>query len=60
MRLSAQTIDTVVVRSANVFDEAGDGPGFVARLANALHVKTRASVIRRTLLVEPGDAYDSA
>ncbi|MGH7698958.1 MAG: hypothetical protein ACREMJ_00330, partial [Gemmatimonadales bacterium] len=42
------------------FDEAGDGPGFVARLANALHVKTRASVIRRTLLVEPGDAYDSA
>src|SRR5439155_1114281 len=32
----------------------------LARLANRLHVTTRAGVIRRTLLVNPGDRYDSA
>jgi hypothetical protein len=58
--LSAQTIDTVVVDNRNVFDNAGDGPAFIARLANALHIKTRASVIRRSLLLSRGDAYDSA
>ena len=55
-----QRIDTIVVENRNIFDRANDGPGFVARLANALHVRTRASVIRRTLLVGPGQPYDSA
>ena len=55
-----QTVDTIVVDNRNIFDHANDGPGFVARLANALHVRTRASVIRRTLLVSPGQLYDSA
>ncbi len=32
----------------------------MARLADALHVTTRPWVIRRTLLLDPGDAYDSA
>jgi hypothetical protein len=59
-RPAAQTIDTIVVENANVFDRAGDGPGFIARLANALHIRTRASVIRRSLLVAPGQLYDSA
>src|SRR6266581_2431945 len=58
-RLPAQTVDTIVVENHNVFD-AGDGPGFVAHLANALHVTTRAAVIRRTLLFDAGDRYDSA
>ena len=58
-RLSAQTIDTIVVENHNVFD-AGTGPGFVARLANTLHVTTHAGVIRRTLLFDTGDRYDSA
>ncbi|HXI35122.1 MAG TPA: hypothetical protein VNH63_13620, partial [Gemmatimonadales bacterium] len=58
-RLSAQTIDTIVVENHNVFD-AGTGPGFVARLANTLHVTTHAGVIRRTLLFDAGDRYDSA
>jgi hypothetical protein len=58
--LTTQTIDTIVVDNRNVFDHAGDGPAFVARLANALHIRTRASVIRRTLLVSRGDPYDSA
>ena len=59
-RLAAQTIDTIVVVSHNVFSAGGDGPGFVARLANALHVTTRAGVIRRELLIDPGQPYDSA
>jgi hypothetical protein len=59
-RLPAQTVDTIVVQNHNVFDATGDGPGFVARLANALHVTTRAAVIRRTLLLDAGDHYDSA
>jgi hypothetical protein len=57
---SPQTIDTIIVDNRNVFDHAADGPGFVARLANALHIRTRASVIRRSLLVGPGQRYDSA
>jgi len=60
VRLSAQVIDTILVDNRNVFDHGGDGPAFVARLANALHIKTRASVIRRSLLVRRGDPYDSA
>ena len=55
-----QTIDTIVVDNRNIFDQANDGPSFVARLANALHVRTRAAVIRRSLLVSPGQQYDSA
>lgn len=57
---SPQTIDTIVVDNRNVFDQANDGPGFVARLANALHIRTRATVIRRSLLVRPGQLFDSA
>lgn len=57
---SPQTIDTIVVDNRNVFDHANDGPGFVARLANALHIRTRASVIRRSLLVAAAQPYDSA
>src|SRR5881394_3693063 len=64
-RLSAQsaatTIDTIIVVNRNVFDlQEGDAPGFIARLANRLHARTRAGVIRGTLLVNPGDRYDSA
>ena len=58
--LSAQTIDTVVIVTHNVFPAPGDGPALVARLANALHVPTRPQLIRGFLLVNPGDRYDSA
>ena len=45
----------------NVFDlQEADAPSFIARLANRLHARTRAGVIRGTLLVNPGDRYDSA
>src|SRR6266571_2802823 len=60
-RLTGQTtIDTIVVVNHNIFDLSDDAPGLLARLANALHVTTRAGVIRRTLFVNPGDGYDSA
>ncbi|HYK83073.1 MAG TPA: hypothetical protein VEU55_07990 [Gemmatimonadales bacterium] len=55
----APTIDTIIVANGNVFDLA-EQPGVLARVANALHVTTRAGVIRRTLLVNPGERYDSA
>jgi hypothetical protein len=58
--LRAQTIDTVIVWNRNIFDTEDDAPGFIPRVANALHIRTRPSVIRRTLLLGPGDPYDSA
>jgi hypothetical protein len=33
---------------------------WLARIANALHVQTRANTIRRELLFHPGEPYDSA
>jgi hypothetical protein len=59
-RLGAQTIDTIVVVNHNIFDFHDEAPRFLARLANALHLTTRPGVIRRTLLVNPGERYDSA
>jgi len=53
-------IDTVIVVSANVFAGEDDAPPFVARLANSLHIRTRPWVIRRRVLLRPGDPYDEA
>lgn len=58
--LAAQTIDTIVVVNHNIFEPTGAAPGFLARLADALHVRTRPWVIRRTLLFDQGARYDSA
>jgi hypothetical protein len=64
-RLPAQSptpiIDTIVVINHNIFDENDlETLPYVARIANALHIKTHASVIRRTLVLNQGDPYDSA
>jgi len=53
------TIDTIVVINQNVFDQA-EMLGPIARVGNAIHFRTHASVIRRTLLFNQGDPYDSA
>ena len=58
--LVAQTIDTIVVVNRNIFEPLGDAPGLLARVGDALHVRTRAWVIRRTLFFDQGDPYDSA
>lgn len=55
-------IDTVIIDNANVFTPAEDdaAPPFVARLANGLHIRTRQWVIRRRLLLHPGERFDAA
>jgi hypothetical protein len=57
--LAAQTVDSIVVVNEDIFTK-DDEIYFLARLANALHVRTRANVIRRTLLLGQGDPFDSA
>jgi hypothetical protein len=59
-RAAAQAVDTVVVDNRNVFESTGGALDPLARLADALHVTTRAWVIRRTLLLDQGEPYDSA
>jgi hypothetical protein len=49
-------VRAVVVERDDVF--AGAERGALARLANALHVRTRASVVERELLLAPGDRWD--
>ena len=44
----------------NIFEPTGESLPLLARLGDALHVRTHAWVIRRTLLLGPGDRYDSA
>lgn len=56
----AQTIDSIVVLNEDVFAEEEEQMQFLARLANALHVRTRAATIRRALLINQGDQFDSA
>ena len=41
-RFAAQTIDTIVVVTHNVYDRKRDAPKLVARVGNALHIPTRA------------------
>lgn len=57
---AAPLIDTIIVQNGNVFDPADRSLGVLAHLANALHVTTHAGIIRRSLLINPGDRYDSA
>jgi len=58
--LRAQTIDTIVVVIHNIYDRNHNAPRGIAGVGNALHIVTRAGVVRRTLLVKAGDPYDSA
>jgi len=54
------TIDTIIVITHNVFESSDFQIGFLTRMANAIHVKTHPSIIRRTLLLNAGEPYDSA
>lgn len=54
-------IDSVEIHPGNVFDLTQPKyNNFLFRLANALHIITRKSVIRRELLLDVGDPYDTA
>jgi hypothetical protein len=57
---AVQRIDTILVENGNVFSEDDGAPGWVANLANGLHIKTRQWVIRRRLLLSRGDRFDPA
>jgi hypothetical protein len=52
------TIRAVELARRDIFDP--DERGWIARIANALHIQTRAATIRRELLFQAGQPYDSA
>ncbi|HVO08201.1 MAG TPA: hypothetical protein VMT83_15520, partial [Burkholderiaceae bacterium] len=56
LEASGAVIGEIRVVTANVFDtnDPQENNSFF-RLANALHIQTRESVIRRALLFKPGD-----
>lgn len=63
VRLAAQgpagdTLRAVILDRRDIFDP--DERGWVARVGNALHIQTRAPVIRRELLFHAGEPFDSA
>jgi hypothetical protein len=53
-------VDTVIVQVENVFTEDVAQSSFLYRAMNAIHIRTRPWVIRREVLVQPGEPYDSA
>lgn len=54
-------VGTITVEVADVFeDEGAEEPPLVFRLADKLHVTTREGVLRRQLLLKPGDPYSGA
>lgn len=53
-------IDTIVVERNNVFSPDEARSSVVFRVMNSLHVTTHPSVIRKELLFEQGEPYDSA
>ena len=52
------TIRAVELQRRDIFDP--DERSWYAKVANALHIQTRAHTIRRELLLKPGEPFDSA
>src|SRR5262245_26891653 len=59
-RSSAPVIRAVVIDRAEVFDSVVAKRFWGFALVNALHARTRLYVIRRELLLSPGEPYDTA
>ncbi len=57
---SVPTIDTIVIRIDNVFDDDEADSNFLARTMNRFRFPTRRYVVRGRLLFRTGEAYDSA
>lgn len=55
---SSTVIRAVELERRDIFDP--DEHGWIARLGNALHIQTRPGTIRRELLFQQGEVYDSA
>lgn len=58
-RERAPVIQAVEIRRNDVFDST-EATGWLTRLANRLHFTTREGVVRRELLLQPGEVWDSA
>ncbi len=56
----APAIDTIVVERRDIFGPGSGAPPLVAKLGDALHVRTTERTIRRALYLDPGMPYDSA
>lgn len=56
--LPSAVVHEVELQRRDIFDP--EERSWYARVANALHIQTRPHVIRRELLVRPGEPYDSA
>src|SRR5690606_23232320 len=54
----ASTIRAIELNRRDIFDP--EEQAWYAKVANALHIQTRAHTIRRELLLRPGQPYDSA
>src|SRR5690242_21440312 len=54
----SDTLRAVELDRRDIFDP--DERGWIARVANALHIQTRAATIRRELLFHAGQPFDSA
>lgn len=52
-------IGRITIRSLNVFSPEEASRGWLYRAADALHIETRESVIRKFLLFREGDPYDA-
>ena len=55
----SERIDTVIVTVGKPFP-AERASGVLPRTMNALHITTRARIVRRELLLDTGDLYDAA
>ncbi|NIM51915.1 MAG: hypothetical protein GTN78_05380 [Gemmatimonadales bacterium] len=53
-------IDSIIIVTRDIFDSTEASRNVFFRIANALHVTTRPSVIRHELLFRVGEPYDSA
>jgi hypothetical protein len=53
-------VDTIVIRTHDIFDDAEVRNNVLFGLANAIRFRTRPAVVRRELLFRAGTPYDSA
>ena len=54
------TVGTITVDTSDVFEDDGETTKLVFRLADKLHVTTHDGVLRRQLVLRPGDPYSGA
>jgi hypothetical protein len=55
----APAIDTIIIRTHNVFTREQTEGNFAFRLMNAIHAITKETTVRAELLFGPGEPYDS-